>query len=333
MERKREYWIDVLRCFACVMVLFAHAPAPNNAHSIFGTAFGMVNAYLGMAWGPVLFFMISGACILVGRENSASSFLKRRFSRILFPTVIWSVVYIILERYVWETDLTGVIHKFLMIPFAPQYGLLWFMYVLIAIYLVAPIISVWLEKCSKKDLELYLLIWSVTLLFPYIGVYDTKIGLELLCGNGILYYFGGWIWVAVFGYYCRRYVRIKLKVWHYLSILIVPLSVLTFKLISGKTINSSLSIASAFTTAYAFVILQNRSYKEALKKRVESFSKYSFGIYLCHMLFMQPFRIWVSQFGFDSYLQIPITVIVCGTCAYILVWLISKLPFSKYIIG
>ncbi|MBR4918810.1 MAG: acyltransferase [Bacteroidales bacterium] len=333
MEKKREYWIDVLRCFACVMVLFCHAPAPDNAKSMIGTAFGMVNAYLGMAWGPVLFFMISGACVLWGGQDSARVFFKKRFSRVLCPTIVWSVVYVLLEQYVWKTNVSSVSHKLLMIPFAPQYGLLWFMYVIIAIYLVTPIFSVWLERCSKKDLQLYLAIWAITLLFPYVRVSQPEISSGLMSGNGLLYYFGGWMWVAVFGYYCRRYVNIQLRVWHYTLILIVPLSVLAFKLLSGETITNCLSIASVFATAYAFVIIQNTSFKGVLRKQVEVFSKYSFGIYLCHMLFIHPFRIWISQFGFDSYIQIPITVIVCGTCTYLLVWLISKLPFSKYIIG
>lgn len=331
-DKKREYWIDILRCFACVMVLFCHAPAPDNAKSLIGTAFGMVNGYLGMAWGPVLFFMISGACIL-GGATSADAFFKRRFSRILCPTLVWSVIYVLLEHYVWKTDMTNVTHKLLMIPFSPQYGLLWFMYVLVAIYLMAPILSSWLERCSKKDLQLYLVIWSVTLLFPYIRVYDTEIASGLINGNGMLYYFGGWIWIAIFGFYCRKYVRIKIRVWYLLMILIVPFSVVAFKYISGVTITSCLSIASVFATAYAFVFIQNTSFKGKLRKQVEAFSKYSFGIYLCHMLFMQPFRVWISQFGFDSYIQIPVTAIVCGSCAFGLVWLISKLPFSKYIIG
>lgn len=332
-DKKREYWIDVLRCFACVMVLFCHAPAPDNAKSLIGTAFGMVNGYLGMAWGPVLFFMISGACVLWKGADSAQDFFKKRFSRVLSPTIVWSVVYVLCEHYVWKTDMTNVVHKLWMIPFSPQYGLLWFMYVLVAIYLMAPILSSWLEKCSKKDLELYLVIWALTLLFPYIRVYNTEIATGLMNGNGMLYYFGGWIWVAVFGYYSRKHVRIQLKVWHLFTLLVAPLSVLAFKYISGETITSCLSIASVFTTAFAFVIIQNTSFKGKLRKQVETFSKYSFGIYLCHMLFMQPLRIWISQFGFDSYLQIPITVVACGSATFLLVWLIAKLPFSKYIIG
>lgn len=333
MDKKREYWIDILRCFACVMVLFAHAPAPDNAKSILGIGFGMVNAYLGMAWGPVLFFMISGACVLWKGVDSVQDFFKKRFARILCPTVFWSVTYILLEHFIWKTDVSCISSKIMMIPISPQYPLLWFMYVIIAIYLMCPIFSVWLERCSKNDLQLYLFLWAITLLFPYLKVFQIEINKDLMSFNGILYYFGGWLWVAVFGYYCRKYIRLNLKLWHYALILIVPISILAFKVLSGETISNCLSIASIFTTAYAFVIVRNIPFKGVLRTQVETFSKYSFGIYLSHMLFVHPFRIWISQFGFDSYMQIPITVIVCGACSFLLVWLISKLPFSKYIIG
>ncbi len=111
MVTKREYWIDVMRVFACVMVLFCHAPADGQANGLVGTAYSMVNAYLGMALGPVLFFMITGACIFNLKEGeSVAQYFKRRFSRVLFPTLAWSVVYILMQRYVWNVEMGGAVY-------------------------------------------------------------------------------------------------------------------------------------------------------------------------------------------------------------------------------
>lgn len=338
MASKREYWIDVMRVFACVMVLFCHAPADGQANSLVGTAYSMVNAYLGMALGPVLFFMITGACIFNLKEGeSVAQYFKRRFSRVLFPTLAWSVVYILMQRYVWNVEVVGdssLWHSLIMMFFLPQYGLLWYMYALISIYLLAPIFSIWLKACSRRDLELFLLIWSITLLIPYIKVYEPEIS-GITNSNGMLRYMSSWLWLAVLGYYCRIYFKIeKVRWWHFVLVFsVAPLSILAFKLVSGETMTNCLSLASVFTTAGVFVLIQNIKYKETLKKPVELISKLSFGIYLSHMLFTHPFRIWISQFELASYIQIPVTVVFSGICAFVLVYLISKLPFGKYIIG
>ena len=325
-----------MRIFACVMVLFCHAPASGQVNGLIGTLYGMVNAYLGMALGPVLFFMITGACIFNLKEGeSVTQYFKRRFSRVLIPTLVWSIVYILLQRYVWNVEVEGNLwHSLVMMLFVPQYGLLWYMYALISIYLMAPIISVWLKVCSRKDLEVFLLIWLCTLLIPYIRAFAPEVN-GIIGGNGILYYINSWLWLAILGYYCRYYIKMKnVRWWHFVLVFsVAPITILFFKIVSGKTMTNCLSLASVFTTAGVFVLIRNFKYKETLKEPVELISKLSFGIYLSHMLFTHPFRIWISQYGLGSYIQIPVTAVFSGICAFVLVYLISRLSFGKYIIG
>ena len=74
-ETKREYRIDLMRAFACIMVLFCHSPRPNIGQP--GKFLVGITNYYGMALGPILFFMISGACIL-WEEKDAKPFLKKK---------------------------------------------------------------------------------------------------------------------------------------------------------------------------------------------------------------------------------------------------------------
>lgn len=315
------------------MVLFCHAPQPYVNQP--GQWLIAIDNYYGMAWGPVLFFMISGACI-IGKKESAQSFLRRRFSRILLPTFLWSVIYIILQRYVWKIEVDGSIwSQVLMIPFGPQYGLMWFMYALVAIYLCSPIISAWVNQCSKKELEFYLCLWGVTLVLPYLSLICNSFSL-IQRENGILFYLSGFLWVAVLGYYCRRYLaNLELKRRHFLLgivVLLSPLWVWVIKRLCGQTVSSSLSIDSIATTALAFMsIMLYNGWKRF--RIIEEISKYSFGIYLIHMVFMYPFKNWISRFGLNYALQIPITVIVVGICSFLSVWAISKTKVGNYIVG
>lgn len=53
------------------------------------------------------------------------------------------------------------------------------------LYLLVPILSPWIRRASKHEIELYLVLWFVTLLYPYIGLL-----LQCNTGNtGVLYYF------------------------------------------------------------------------------------------------------------------------------------------------
>ena len=333
-QQPREYWIDIMRTFACIMVLFCHSPQPYSNQP--GQILLGINNYYGMAWGPILFFMISGACIL-GKEQHAIPFLRRRFSRILFPTIIWSTVYIFMECFVWETAPSSeATYKFLLIPFGPQYSLMWFMYALTAIYLLAPIISPWLLKCTKKEIELYLGLWGITLFLPYLGLYNHYV-YQIISSNGILFYLSGFLWVAVLGYYCRFYVeRINISFWKIIVcifILLSPLNIFMIKKTTGITISSSLSIDSIATTMLAVLFIKNISWRNRFQKLIALIAKYSFGIYLSHMLFMYPFRLWIAQYNFHYAIQIPLTAFIVGISALFLCCLSSKLRFSKYIIG
>lgn len=47
-------------------------------------------------------------------------------------------------------------------------GHLWFMYPLISLYLVIPVVSPWLEKASAKDERLFLAFFAISTLAPWL---------------------------------------------------------------------------------------------------------------------------------------------------------------------
>lgn len=335
----RDYKIDVMRVFACIMVLFCHSPQHYTGQP--GKVLVGIDNYFGMAWGPILFFMISGACVLWS-EREAIPFLKKRFSRILIPTIFWSLVYIFVESFWWHTTPADAWkHKIPAMIFEPQYGLMWFMYMLISIYLATPILSRWLSRSSRSEVRLYLMLWGITLLVPFLDILGIDASF-LQHPNGFLYYFSGFLWTAVAGYYCRRYVRIEsLKFGHVVAtlfILLTPAMVFFIKAKTGHLMDMSLGILSMTTTVFAFIVIYNVRIPSFLedglgKKMIMKISELSFGIYLTHMLFLYPFRLWIAQFNINYAIQMPVTVVVVGICSFLVSWVISKLPIGKYIIG
>lgn len=335
----RDFRIDLLRVFACIMVLFCHAPQPFNGQS--GQYLIAINNYFGMAWGPILFFMISGACVLWNKKE-AIPFLKKRFARILIPIIFWSIIYVCIECFWWHSvPIDDFWRKIIRIPFEPQYGVMWFMYALIGLYLITPILSQWLAHTTQKEIEFYIIIWLITLSLKYFQIFGVNTECIFEATN-MFYYFSGFVGYAVIGFYSRKYlINLRYnKTNIFISVLILcsPLYYFLIKQYTGMVFNSSLYLFQMATTVFAFVFLYNIKLPKSLTKGIfrnliEEISNLSFGIYLTHMLCVYPFRIWIAQFNLHYAIQIPITVCITFFFSVIISWIISKFSFGKYIIG
>lgn len=91
------------------------------------------------------------------------------------------------------------------------------MYTLIGMYLVAPIITPFLERATKRELQFVLLLWIITTCWPFLSLF-----LKVNTGNtSMLHLFSGYTGYLVLGYYLKRY-PIKLSVASILFMLILP---------------------------------------------------------------------------------------------------------------
>lgn len=196
--KKRNYQLDLIRVIACLMVVIMHSPLPTDKSN------AIILNTLSYATAPCigLFFMVSGALLLPVKEETGT-FLKRRLGKILGPTLVWSLIYIGYNHY------QGTDHSWwkeiLSLPFSAQgHGVMWFMYTLTGLYLIAPVLSKWLQACSKRELEFYLLLWVVTLCYPLLRLF-----LSIQTGEtGILYYCTGYVGYFLLGHYLNKYPRL-----------------------------------------------------------------------------------------------------------------------------
>ncbi len=332
MVKEREYWIDAVRSFACLCVITTHAPIPGGANGLDVIPFFN---YYAMSGGSILFFMISGALILY-KEKPIAQFLRKRFSRILLPTLIWTVVSISWD-YCTDVKGEGILHDMLMIPFSP-YNAYWFIYVVLGIYLIAHPLQVWLARCSEKELRFYLVLWAVTLTVPYLRLIDDRFGALIRYNGGYLYYAYGYLGYALLGYYLRRYVNIDKASWKditlCLAIVILPWCLYLIKPIPHDVIQDRLTLNAALLAICYFVAIKHIRLTERWKGICYDFASHSFGIYLVHILIMRKF-LWqlIEPYNLHYAVQIPIVVILTAVLSYVVVHLISKLPYSRYIVG
>ena len=287
-----------------------------------------------MAPGLNLFFMISGA-LLLSRTYKMKPFLLRRFSKIAWPTLFWSLFYL-LEKWIQGfIDFKYMVLSILAIPFGPQGdGVLWFMYALMGLYIITPILSSWLSTASKKEVEWILFLWSISLIIPPLGCFLHVNKIDSDC---LFFYFSGYIGYYILGYYLHHYVKTN-NLGVISCFIIIPLALAAIVKLSGMNVDFYqyfwyLSIPVAMMATFWFLI-GKRTILYQVSKPISNISNYSFGIYLVHIFVMHRI-VWkwsfVSQYG--SVLQIIITTILTFSISYLIVFIISKFPFSKYIIG
>ena len=201
MNKERLYHADVVRIVACLMVVLMHSPMPDdNLIPIFTSGLTyLTKPCIG------LFFTLSGYLLLPVKSAPSDSFTWawKRIKKFLCPLVIWSLIYLLVNGVLLSGDFTKS-----SIPFSPQVGVLWFMYVLIGLYFVAPVISPWLQQASKKTIQLYIALWGISLLFPYLSPFISILD----NAYGVLYYMSGFLGYFLLGYYIRYY-GIAMKPW------------------------------------------------------------------------------------------------------------------------
>ena len=336
MEQKREIWLDVLRAFACACVVMVHSPAKYDGH-IPGQYILAPANYILMAWGVGVFFAISGA-LLLSKPVRLLEFYKKRFGRLVVPVILWSILYIIYEGWLDGClNWTVFFQKLTMIPFDSQAPILWFMYALFGIYLVTPVFANFLCNASRRECELLLGLWGITLCFPYLKLWNPEVTVSLE-NNGVLHNFTGFLWYAIFGHYLRKYIDWSITSWKFISLFVVsfafPLIVNYTKLLPLEVLGTQMSISSVAMTAIPIIFFKKLCYTQLQHNHlVLEFAKYSFGIYLFHFILLKPLRPYLTQFHIHYALQIPVTALIVGIVSLVVVKLLSKLPYSKYLIG
>lgn len=340
MAKERILHADIVRIVTCLMVVLMHSPMPGpKLIPIFTSGL----TYFTMPCIG-LFLTLSGYLLLPVKKSPSESvtFAISRVKKFIWPTIIWSLIYMIVNGTFSSGDMMLIVRKLCSIPFYPQEGVLWYMYVLVGLYFVAPIISPWLEQINKKTIQIYLFIWGITLLIPFLRPFVSIRTGE----SNILYYFSGYLGYFVLGFYLRKY-DIKINPFKaIIGILVCMVLYAGFQIyIADSSLNFGevfwyLSIDSPVLLLCWWNILRVisdliKNSQSKLKNLVVNFSYLSFGVYLAHLLVMR-YGLWQIEWiqNIENYIvQTLLVFFLTLFFTNVLVYFISKLPVGNYIIA
>lgn len=339
-SKPRLFYIDNLRVLACFLVLLTHsAMAVDNPAKDGIWLFGL--SFLGSP-SSELFLALSGT-VLLPVVVSMRKFYKRRFLKLLPPLIIWSILGVSLHAWMHNGTLDQTLLTLLHIPFEPVIGVYWFVYAMAGLYLFAPFISPWIQKASKRQIELFLGLWLVNMIYPWFAFFvpETESFLNIK-GNYIwpLSYFYGFLGYWIMGLYLNRY---PIKIGYNLKFISLLAGAIAYPVAiyfvesrgqDSAPLLDNLQIGSAILVALLYTIMQNIRLSERLQKVISHVAKYSFGIYLTHIYIARDLY-WGLFEGsrihiFPRTFLIAFITLLTG---YALTWLISHFPKGKYIVG
>ena len=153
-EPKRYFGIDLIRVLACFLVIEIHSGQLYYIDSEGGLIKSDKNIWPGIfnSLATVcvpLFVMISGY-LLLPMKKDYSTFLKKRFTRILFPYVAFNIFYNIYFYIRGFFELKAMLLNISKMFINFSIGHLWYIYMIIGVYLYVPIITPWIKTAEKK---------------------------------------------------------------------------------------------------------------------------------------------------------------------------------------
>lgn len=370
-------WLDVVRFVAMFTVVCCHCTDPFNFYP--GTAPNIDEIKL---WGAIygallrpcvpLFVMITGALLLPVR-GEVSVFYKKRIPRVLWPFLIWSVIY---NLFPWITGLLGIKPE-IILDFFPYSGEevmrqslsisldyiaqipfnfsivdvhMWYIYLLIGLYLYLPVFSAWVEKASDKAKLWFLGAWAVTLLLPYYNQFVAQYLWGTCSWNafGMFYYFAGFNGYLLLGHYLRNLD------WTLGKILAIGLPMFVigyavtffgFRYITALPEYSDEMLELFFTycslnvvmmTIPVFMLCKKVNFRsEGIKKALANLTLCGFGIYMIHYFFTGPFVLLVRTLGVPLGIQIPVASVMAFGVSWLIVWAVYRVlgKKAKWIMG
>ena len=335
MKNKRLIYIDTIRVFAMLLVVLAHSSANDLINRQPTLKWGTVNSLVIVTEVAVpLFFMISGATILGSRKTYDIKYLfTHRLVRVVVPFLAWSVVSAYLARamagpVIWK----DVITTLLMMYHKPVLIAYWFMYPLIALYLLSPFLKAIADKIDDKALMYLLILWviidialpTLTTNTPKnIGMYFNSFDLgRVVVSKDIGYFF--------IGYRLSKVNKHNLKV--SLNALLVVVLLAINIIISFLALNKSLQFLNVISNinipiiaALIYLLFKHfePNYGVGFSKVIELIAPLTYGVYLVHGLAIQAVQKYYINANF-LYVFVLATLL-----SLVIILILSKIPIVK----
>ena len=325
----RELAFDILRVIAMCMVVVIHVS------NVYSRSFGIISNksfLVSLGFNTIsrvsvpIFLMISGA-LLVDRSFNKNKYFKR-IIKYLILIIVWDIIYLL-----WEYFYLGITYNRLYMLFIEPYRAhLWFLYTILTLYIIQPLLKLILDKSSKTTKILLLLMWFILSTLSLVNFNIASI-------FTIFSYIGFFI----IGKYLYDYIKNNnLKKYNLIFILLIIINIslsiyfnYTYSLKYNRFYNLFFAYRSPFiiiSSLALFTLVITNYRKEKLPKIIKYLSEVSLGVYLIHGIFLD---ITIKLFNYqltNVLYGIPLFALIILILSIISVSILKKIKYVNYII-
>ncbi len=339
--------VDLIRATGMFLVILLHVsienigPPPSLSHD---AAWLMVNSYQSIARpGVSLFIMLTGFLLLQPYkvDEPIRVFLRKRFNRLFLPVVFWGAIYVAWNYFINGNAITAysLRQDVLMGP----YFHFWFIYLVIGLYLLTPILRVLITYGSDRVIKYLLLLWFMGVaVVPLASFYGYTL-------NANVFVLQGWIGYFVIGAYLPK---IKVRTWipalllavgfawtffasHLLELQLSPQRYFFFDSLSVNVIMMSIAMFMLLSKISPTAIEQ-RSAK--LNTFVHWVSQNTLSIYLFHIIVLETFQKGLLGFTLNIMtitpaIMVPLLALIILLVSLAVILPLKKVPLLKRLIG
>lgn len=343
--------VDKIRFIAIFLIIFLHASGyPYRFLTPETTSIDIINWFTVNAYdvlgrlGVPLFVMLSGA-LLLNPEKAKEPlriFYKKRLNRIALPFVFWTIIYFIWTFTVlnWSPTISNVIQGLL----SGSYYHLWYLYLLMGLYAVTPILRVLIKHLNRKLFTYLLILWFAgTTITPFIHTFTD------FNYHPVAFVFFDWIGYFLLGSYllCTKIRRSRLYLISILGLLGSVLGDWLVTALVGQAYTGyfhnymSPTIIIGSLALFLILIKSKTSKIESHPKLVQIInwvSKNTLPIYLIHMIILITFTngifgYYLNTITFIPLLDAPIFALIVFGISASLVFILKKIPYLKKLVG
>lgn len=340
-ESGRIYYIDILKALSIFSVILIHVFALGLTSQVKGIV--VSNFSETFKFAVPVFLMVTGTLLLNRDYGSITSFLKKRYSRIIPPYLLW-VIFIIFALLLPALLNDGPIVINEIISKIFTFNFAWYFWLMIGTYLMIPVINAFIRTDDIKASKYIVLLFVISsILYQFLMLIKSYSYVELR------------FFIMPIGYLCLGYLLANYKFKRERLIFIIAIlsfiTVSAFETIygqypelllilnnldTGQASNMDVSVLRIIQASSVFLIIKYLSPRlSKIRGIVTNISRSSYGMYLVHIF------VYLIYFNFTPVKGSGTNVVftlLCGTfvifiASWIIVLMTSKIPFLKKFSG
>lgn len=345
-EGGRLVYADLMRVAAMLAVVVLHISAGWMAEVPVGSsAWTVFNVYDGlMRWCVPVFVMLSGMFLLDPQKAlSFRALFFRHILRIVLALAAWSVIYALFGLLLAGGPITGarVVAALKDFIWGKLHYHLWFLPMIVGLYFLTPVLRAFVRGASRSDLHwFFLLVFVVNMLLPTLLRLRPSMTVSTWLDKLDLRPVLGYVGYYVLGYYLKTYALGRAAEFsiYLLGLLGAAATVWGTDALSRRAGVSDYTLYSYFSPNVAlmavavfvlFRYLLGVSEERSRRQSLAGLSSISFGIYLCHDLFIMLLRRFgLSTLSFPPAVSVPVLSLGVFLCAALTAWVLSKIPLA-----